>query len=147
VTLLFQGATLLPLVKWLGVGDPAREQREEREARALAGQAGAAAAQATHARRGSASLPANDTGRHQVLFERIAEGDLGIARAGGTGQQPQERASLAAALEAQRAVVNQLRGAGKLGSALAERLDTELDIEEMSAKGQGAHLTDGGECI
>jgi Na+/H+ antiporter len=147
VTLLFQGATLLPLVKWLGVGDPAREQREEREARALAGQAGVAAAQATHARRGSALAPAVDTGRHQALFERIAEGDLGIARAGGAGQQPEQSAPLNAALEAQRAVVNQLRGAGKLGSALAERLDTELDIDEMSAQAQGARLTDGGESM
>ena len=48
MTLLFQGITLLPLVKWLGVGDPAREQREEDEARALAGRA--AAAVEAHAR-------------------------------------------------------------------------------------------------
>lgn len=134
-------------MKRLGVGDPAREQREEREARTLAGQAGAAAAQATHARRGSASVPANEAGRYQALFARIAEGDLGIARAGGAGQHPEERAPLAAALEAQRAVVNQLRGAGKLGSALAERLDTELDIDDMSAQAQGARLTDGGESM
>ncbi len=147
VTLLFQGATLLPLVKWLGVGDPAREQREEREARALAGQAGAVAAQAAHARRGSASMPADDAVHHLALFARIAEGELGIAREGGAGQRPEEREPLAAALEAQRAVVNQLRGAGKLGSALAERLDTELDIDEMSAQAQGARLTDGGDSM
>lgn len=48
VTLMFQGTTLLPLVKWLGVGDLAREQREEDEARALAGRA--AAAVEAHAR-------------------------------------------------------------------------------------------------
>jgi Na+/H+ antiporter len=143
VTLLLQGATLLPLVKWLGVGDPERDKREAREARALAARAGTAAAQATYARQGSD----DDGDRQKALLARIAEGDLGIARAGGAGQESKECAPSAAALEAQRAVINQLRGEGKLGSALAERFDTELDIDEMSAQAQGAHLTDGGGAI
>ncbi len=32
-----------------------------------------------------------------------------------------------------------------MGSALAEKLDTELDLDAMNAVGDGARLTDGGE--
>ncbi|MDQ6647128.1 MAG: sodium:proton antiporter [Pseudomonadota bacterium] len=145
VTLLFQGATLLPLVKWLGVGDMEREQREEEEARAIAGREGAAVAQETHSYGERAKAETGHTGRHRALVTRIAEGQVGIAHAGGAGQRPEERAPLAAALEAQRAVVQRLHGAGQLSAALAERLDTELDIEEMSVQAQGARLTDARE--
>ncbi|MDA3919773.1 MAG: sodium:proton antiporter [Salinisphaera sp.] len=145
VTLLFQGGTLLPLVKWLGVGDVAREQREEQEARAIAGREGTAVAQETYSREESAKPGTGQTDRHRTLVARIADGQVGIARAGGAGQHPEDRARLVAALEAQRAVVHRLRGAGQMSAALAERLDTELDIEEMSAQAQGARLTDAGE--
>ncbi len=141
VTLLLQGATLLPLVKWLGVGDSSREQREEDEARTLAGREGAAAAQEAPASGESAESGSGQADRRRELVARIADGQVGIARAGGTGQHPQERAPLAAALDAQRAVVDRLRGEGRMGAALAEQLDTELDIEAMSAQAQGARLT------
>jgi hypothetical protein len=42
-------------------------------------------------------------------------------------------------------VVDRLRDAGRMGSALAERLDTELDLDAMNAVGDGARLTDAGE--
>ncbi len=139
VTLLFQGIILLPLIKWLGVGDSAREQREEAEARALAGRAGADAAAEAHL--ASADAGNRRTEKHQDLVSRIASGHVGIGHAGGVGQHPEERAPLAAALAAQRAVVDQLRSDGRMGAALAERLDTELDIDEMSAQAEGARLT------
>lgn len=49
------------------------------------------------------------------------------------------------ALDAQRDVVNRLRGAGQLDGELAEHLDTELDLDAMSARGEGKRLTDGGD--
>lgn len=141
VTLLFQGSTLLPLIKWLRVGDPGREQREEDEARALAGRAGAAAAAEVGASTQSADAGNRQADRRRDLVSRITEGQVGISRAGGAGQHPQERAPLAAALAAQRAVVDRLRAQGRMSAALAERLDTELDIEAMSAQAEGARLT------
>ncbi len=148
VTLLFQGSTLLPLIKWLRVGDPEREQREEDEARALAGRAGADAAAAVadveadvEALKEPAGAGKRQTHRRRDLVARIASGQVGIARSGGAGQHPEERAPVAAALAAQRAVVDRLRGDGRMSSALAERLDTELDLEAMSSRGEGARLT------
>ena len=140
VTLLLQGITLLPLVRWLGVGDPAREKREEDEARTLAASEGATAARQAHPP-GKSGTSRSD--RHQALVARIADGQVGIAQAGGAGQHPEERAPLAAALYAQRAVVDRLRGEGRMSAALAEKLDTELDIEAMSAQAEGARLTEG----
>ena len=140
VTLLFQGVTLLPLVKWLGVGDPTREIREECEARSLAGKEGATAASQAHP---SGKSGAGSSERHRALIERIADGQVGIARAGGAGRHPEERAPVAAALDAQRGVVDSLRGDGRMSAALAEKLDTELDIEAMSAQAEGARLTEG----
>ncbi len=141
VTLLFQGTTLLPLVKWLGVGDPSRERREEHEARTLAGRAGADAARESFADGDPLESDSGQTDRNRALVARIAEGQVGIARAGGLGQHPEERAPLVAALDAQRLVVDRLRGEGRMSAALAERLDTELDIESMSAHAEGARLT------
>lgn len=143
LTLLFQGMTLLPLVNWLGVGDPARDTREEDEARELARQAGVTAAGVESNQRGSLTESgAKQSDSRTVLIDWISDGRIGIASAGGVGQDPQHRAPLAAALHAQRAVVDQLRGDGRMGAALAERLDTELDLEEISAKAQGARLTE-----
>lgn len=143
-TLLFQGATLLPLVKWLGVGDPTRATREEREARALAGLEGAAAARAACGHRDASKAGHGEAGGRPSLAERIAAGDLGIARAGGASDDPAERAALSAALDSQRAVVDRLRNSERMSSALAEQLDTELDIEAMSAQAQGTRLTSDG---
>jgi hypothetical protein len=42
-------------------------------------------------------------------------------------------------------VVDRLRDAGHMGGALAERLDTGLDLDAMNAAGDGARLTDAGE--
>lgn len=141
VTLLLQGITLLPLIKWLRVGDPACEQREEDEARVLAGRAGARAAAQAHVSMEALGSGSLQTERRRDLVARIAGGELGIARAGGAGRHPLERVPLAAALAAQRAVVDRLRAEGNMGAALAERLDTELDIEAMSAMAEGARLT------
>jgi hypothetical protein len=81
----------------------------------------------------------------QNLIREINEGTRGIAEAGGGGTAQACNRLLLQALEAQREVVNRLRDAGNLGSELAERLDTELDLDAMNARGEGKRLTDGGD--
>lgn len=139
VTLLVQGATLLPLVERLKVGNSEREQREERAARLRARRAGIAAARAA-GKPGSPFRPAGDE-----LGARLASGSIGIARLGTLGGHDERRPALLRALDAQRKVVDTLRDAGRMSGALAERLDTELDLDAMNAVGDGARLTDAGE--
>jgi hypothetical protein len=138
-TLLFQGITLLPLVRRLKVGDPGREEREESTARIRARQAGIAAVKRWE-RPDVASA-----GGYADLVARLESGSVGIARAGAFGPNAEHGPALLHAIDAQRRVVDRLRDAGRMGSALAERLDTELDLDAMNAVGDGARLTDAGE--
>ena len=144
-TLLFQGITLLPLVQRLRVGDPGREEREERRARTRARHAGIAAAnRANRATRAEQPDVASGDGSAD-LIARLESGSIGIARSGALGDDAEHGRALLQALDAQRRVVNRQRDAGRMGSALAERLDTELDLDAMNAVGDGARLTDAGE--
>ncbi len=139
-TLLLQGITLMPLVKRLGVGDPAREDREEQTARNRARRAGVAAA--------AASMRSEGPGQGAVstdLIARLESGSIGIARAGALGRHAEHGPALLQAIAAQRRVVDRQRDAGRMGSALAEKLDTELDLDAMGAAAEGSRLTDGGE--
>ena len=144
-TLLFQGITLLPLVQRLRVGDPDREEREERRARTRARRAGIAAAnRANRARK--AEQPDVALGDDSAdLIARLESGSIGIASSGALGGHAEHGPALLQALDAQRRVVNRQRDAGRMGSALAERLDTELDLDALNAVGDGARLTDAGE--
>ncbi len=142
-SLFVQGSTLLPLAKFLAVGDPQREQREEREVRRQARAAGLEAANRAllsgNAGARSAFRESDDRLRYQ-----LAQGDIGIARAGEREGSDAQRSARRAALEAQRAVVDDYRAGGKLGPDLAERFDTELDLDEMRTGAEGTKLTDGG---
>ena len=137
--MLVQGATLLPLVNVLKVGNPERERREERAARLRARRAGMAAAK----RAGEPLSPVGAEG--DDLVARLESGRVGIARTGALGRDGKQHSALLRALAAQRKVVDELRDAGRMSGALAERLDTELDLDAMNAAGEGARLTDGGE--
>jgi Na+/H+ antiporter len=133
-TLLFQGATLLPLIRWLGVGDPELDQRDERDARAIAGVAGARTVR-------QYSSDAQSADRSKRLSERLASGGIGIATPGSQAERSGDKTVLLAALEAQRSEVARLRDADRLGESLAERLDTELDIDDMVLAGEADRLT------
>lgn len=137
-TLVVQGATLLPLMRWLQVGDPERGAREERHARSLGKQAGLTAARKVL---GGVEGPA--PAADVALLVRIADGSVGIAGSGVTGGNQRHRDALLAAVDAQRAVVDQLRDDGDLGGALSERLETELDLDAINASGDGMRLTAG----
>jgi len=57
------------------------------------------------------------------------------------GGHPERAEPIARALEAQRHVVETMGRAGRIGGPLAERLVTEIDVDEMGAQGQAARLT------
>lgn len=134
-TLLLQGATLLPLVRWLQLGDPGREARDERRARRRARLAG------VRAMRGQLRRTATTPERAADLLQRVRDGSIGIAQTAQHSGQPGDKVLLLAALEAQRAAINRMRDAGQMGESLAERLDTELDVDEMGVSGEGDRLT------
>ncbi len=138
-TLLFQAITLLPLIQRLKVGDPGREEREERTARIRTRRTGIAAAKRSKRPEGASG------GGPADLIARLESGSIGIARSGALGRHAEHRPALLQALDAQPRVVDRLRDAGRMGSALAERLDAELDLDAMNAVGDGARLTDAGE--
>ncbi|MGI8548552.1 MAG: cation:proton antiporter [Gemmatimonadaceae bacterium] len=134
-TLVLQGVTLLPLVTWLGVGDPDREAHDERRARARARRAGLAALDRTvHS---DPSLAADC----RALAERIADGSVGIAAPGTLGGRPDKERPLASALEAERIAVMHMRDTGQIGESVAERLVTEVDVDSMTVSGTAARLT------
>ena len=70
----------------------------------------------------------------------VAEGRIGIARLGSHFERG-EKALLLAALEAQRQEVARLRDADSLGESVAERLETEIDIDDMVVFGEADRLT------
>lgn len=137
VTLLFQGATLLPLIRWLGVGDAERAVRDESEARAQAAEAGERAIR-QHWKSGGIS----DHGER--LARSIASGTIGIASAG-SPVEPGDKELLLAALDAQRGEVTRLRDADSLGESVVERLETEMDVDEMVVFGEADRLTGAAE--
>lgn len=118
-TLLFQGITLQPLVQHLKLGHPGREAREESSAWIRAHRAGIAAAQRSR-------LEASSGGGSADLVARPESGSIGITRSGALGDHAERGPALLQALYAQRKAVDRLRDAGRISSALAERLDTEL---------------------
>jgi CPA1 family monovalent cation:H+ antiporter len=134
-TLLVQGVTLLPLVNWLQVGDPRREARDESRARRRARHAGVFALRQRLQR---SDLPQE---HRESLIRRMSDGSIGIAAAGDDAGRPGDREVLLVALDAQRRAIDRMRDAGQLGQALAERLDTELDLDEMGVSGEGDRLT------
>ncbi|MHB1245382.1 MAG: cation:proton antiporter domain-containing protein [Sulfuriferula sp.] len=137
-TLLFQGITLLPLVQHLTLGHPGREAREESSAWIRARRASTAAAQRSRPE-------ASSGGGSADLIARLESGSIGIARSGALGDHSERGPALLQALDAQRKMVDRLRDAGRISSALAERLDTELALDAMNAVGDGTQLTDAGE--
>ena len=79
------------------------------------------------------------------MIREIEKGSFGIAMDCATGSDNPRKKLMLDALEAQRDIINRLRDAGRMGSALSERLDTELDLDAMGARNEGKRLTDGGE--
>ena len=133
-TLVLQGLTLVPLVDWLGVGDPDRERNDERRARHRARRIGMLAVQR--------SLGETDHALCDQLVERVSTGALGVASRGHGERDPRRRIGVARAIDAQRSEVDRLRASSRLGEELAEELATELDLDAMRNGGENARLTE-----
>jgi len=95
--------------------------------------------------KGSKSPEAASDSGSADLIALLESGSIGIARTGALAHHAEYGPVVLQALDAQRSVVNRLCDAGRMGSALAERLDTELDLDAMNAVGDGARLNDAGE--
>ena len=139
VTLVGQGLTLAPLIRWLGAGDPARPHREEEDARRLAVEAAQVRlAELPDAR----TLPADV---HARVRQRVAR-DIGLARdeAAATDAAARRlvRRVLGQVIDAERDVVLELRNAGRVDDETAQRLETALDVEQMRLRDSARRMTD-----
>lgn len=127
VTLILQGLTLAPLIRWLGVGDPDRARREERIARRLAVRA--AADRLEELARQTDLTPAERARVRACLAH-----DLGLARSpipDGSGEHGRDtvRRLLEEALTAERDAVLELRESGKISDDVARQLELELNLD------------------
>jgi Na+/H+ antiporter len=132
VTLVLQGLTLPPLIRWLGVTDDGTdEQREELKARLVATKAALARIE---------ELKAEDWTRDDTLerLQRMYEYRKRrlAARAGKIEDEGFEDRSftyqtiLREVLEAQRAEVVRLRNEGTISNEVMHRIEHELDLED-----------------
>ncbi|HEU4649101.1 MAG TPA: Na+/H+ antiporter [Gemmatimonadales bacterium] len=132
-TLIGQGLTLGPLIRRLGIADPGAPAREEAAAREAAIRAGRAKLKALAAR-GELRLDQLEYLEHQL--ER------------GLGVQPDRRATrpddgtsaLLQALAAERETIRQWWNEGRLNENSALRLEAELDLAEMWARGLSGRI-------
>lgn len=135
-TLVIQGSLLLPLVHRLGIGDASRSKRDEHRIRRRAQRAGLAAAERARAR-----VPGSLC---ESLAQRLRSGELGIASDRVPLASDAETELARTALAAEREVVSRSRDAGRIGEELAERLETELDLDEARLSGQAARFSGPG---
>jgi CPA1 family monovalent cation:H+ antiporter len=131
-TIVLQGLTLPPLIRWLKVADDgAQEEREELQARLVATQAALARLEEL----GGEEWTRDDTiermrGAYEYRRRRLK------ARAGKIEDDGYEDRSVAyqtivrEVLEAQRAEIVRLRNEGTISNELMHRLERELDLED-----------------
>ena len=128
-TLVVQGLTLRPLLRWLRLEDDGSVDREIRLAR-LESLRAAVAAAATCPGAESAALV-----RHRYELQlRRAEAGLAGDGASADGGQPtgdNDAAVVRAAMEAQRRKLVALRADGTIGDAAYQRIEEELDWTEL----------------
>ncbi|HEU4587821.1 MAG TPA: Na+/H+ antiporter [Gemmatimonadales bacterium] len=127
-TLIGQGLTLGPLIRRLGIADPGAPAREEAAAREAAIRAARAQLDALAAQ-GALRLDQLEHLEHKL------EHGLGV-RPDHRAKQPGDgTAALLQALTAERETIRQWWNEGRLNEDSALRLEAELDLAEMSARG------------
>jgi monovalent cation/hydrogen antiporter len=140
VTLVLQGLTLPPLLRWLRFADDGTLEREERHARE---QASAAALEAV-ARLASESWAHADTVERMRTY--YSQRDRSLSRLD-VGEDETSRKRAAAyrrlrhdALLAERMRLIQLRDEGSISDEVLQRLEHELDVEAMRMGAGGERL-------
>ena len=125
VTLVVQGMTLRPLLRWLDVRDDGTVEREVQLARVEALRAALDAARASGG------------GESADLLCRRYELRLRRAEQSATGQDrdPEDVEVLQAAAAAERRRLIELRNNGTIGDAAFQQVEQELDLRELEAAG------------
>ncbi len=120
-TLVVQGVTLKPLIRWAGIGDDQEFKAAMSKARMRIIEAGLASAEAEPAAVAS-------------VLKRQLEESMAVA---GSRRDPQASTrfdtGLARAVAAQRRKLHDLRGAGEIEENVFHELEQELDWLELSA--------------
>jgi CPA1 family monovalent cation:H+ antiporter len=130
-TLVGQGLTLPPLLRWLGLVDPARHARQERQARLEAARGAMRRMQELASENGDW---AEDLERLRWRYERRAKqlgqddeaAEVELAHAVTADYERLRRELIAA----ERRVIHRLRDDGAIGDEVLSILDQELDLEE-----------------
>jgi CPA1 family monovalent cation:H+ antiporter len=127
ITLIVQGLTLAPLIRWLGAGDPDAARREELDARRAAVRA---ASERVDQLARELPLSPDD----QARVRSVLAHDLGLARTAGAGEiagrvPDPVRTTLREALIAERDAVLNLRDSGAVSDEVAQQLETELNLD------------------
>jgi CPA1 family monovalent cation:H+ antiporter len=127
-TLVIQGLTLRPLMNALQLKDDGAVEREVRLARVETLRAAVAA---------TAELPADEvSGLLRRRYERMAERSGGGARPEGEASAQDPDAALARQVTAaERRRLLALRANGTIGDAAFQRIEQELDFEELNLDG------------
>jgi len=130
VTLVLQGLTLTPLIRWLALDDDRMLEREVLLARRTAAEAGLAALTSETIEGDGAWL----RHRYQLRIRRL---DETTASSASTHAARPDAASTAhptrQALEAERRAVHDLRARGIIGDDAFHRIEEELDWAELNA--------------
>ena len=141
MTVLVQGATLAPLIRWLDLGSFTLAQPDtlpETAARARMAAAQLAVIQ-------SRAVLADGTVRHPRLLEQYsyrAQASARFHEAAGSldGHREEHFSTVLAAIAAGRAEILRLHREGSIHDSVLQALEDELDLEEMSAR---RHLAGG----
>jgi CPA1 family monovalent cation:H+ antiporter len=132
-TLLGQGLTLGPLIRRLGIADPDAPAREETAVRHAAIRAARArlSALAAHGELRPAEL------KH---LEAKVERGVGVRQDRRARRLGDGTSALLQALAAERETIRQWWNEGRLNENSALRLEAELDLAEMSARGTSGRI-------
>jgi len=131
-TLVLQGLTLGPLIRWLGIGADAQLVREEAAARLEAAHAALAAIA-----RYSSEMTVDDATVQWMRadYERRITGVHRTFRQFGAAHEmvamDQSRGLRLAAVKAERERIIELRNHGLIGDEVLRRIERELDLEEL----------------
>jgi Na+/H+ antiporter len=122
-TLVVQGFTLRPLLRWLALRDDGPVDREVRLARERL------------ARIGLEALKNDDSREAKMLRNELQEELDGIEQGRDVNGQTRHERLRERIVEAQRSVLLEMRARGEIGDAAFHRLEARLDIAELNAQG------------
>jgi CPA1 family monovalent cation:H+ antiporter len=134
-TLVVQGLTLGPLIRWLGLGEDSRIASEEIQARMKAAQAGLAELAKFSSDPGSDRRMLR---RLRADYERrigsLRDGSLNLPSASERRTEATLHAIRLAAVTAERRQIIEMRNLGLIGDEVMHRIERELDLVELELK-------------